>query len=295
MAHSAAEWTIDLAREEVRKVEIVQKQLAGLAPPIPDAAALLKDANDRIATAKAYWDGDNHRDAYKEAQRALRPLRILMRAQWEEAVRAMGPEAVAMSSPYAVSFYTLPQHWKFWEQIKQAAVGSNTIPDGDFEREGSVGGGWQVEKTSLDGLELTAKATGDAPQEGRQCLLLQASMPKVASPQGPVPAEPPAALERTVLRAHSPVSQFPAGSLVRVSGWVKVPEAIRSSVEGAMLYDSAAGDPLAVRLTAPTKGWRKFVLYRRVPTSGLIQVTLELRGVGAAYFDDVRVEPLTGG
>jgi hypothetical protein len=255
----------------------------------------MKDANDRVTTAKTYWDGDNHRDAYKEAQRALRPLRILMRAQWEAAVRAMGPEAVAMSSPYAVSFYTLPQHWKFWEQVKQAAVGSNTIPDGDFERDGVLAGGWQVEKASLDGLELAAKAVGDTPQEGRQCLLLQASMPKVKSAQGLVEAEPPAALERTTLRVHSPVSQFPAGSLVRVSGWVKVPGPIKSSVEGAMLYDSSGGEPLAVRLTTATKAWRKFNLYRRVPASGLMQVTLELRGVGAAYFDDVRVEPLTGG
>jgi hypothetical protein len=76
---------------------------------------------------------------------------------------------------------------------------------------------------------------------------------------------------------------------------VKVPEAIRSSVEGAMLYDSAGGEPLAVRLTAATGSWRKFTLYRRVPASGLMQVTLELRGVGAVFFDDVRVEPLVGG
>jgi hypothetical protein len=33
-------------------------------------------------------------------------------------------------------------------------------------------------------------------------------------------------------------------------------------------------------------------MYRRVPASGQIGVTLALTGLGEAYFDDVRIEPL---
>jgi hypothetical protein len=58
-----------------------------------------------------------------------------------------------------------------------------------------------------------------------------------------------------------------------------------------MVYDSAGGEPLAMRLVGPL-AWSKYTLYRRVPASGTINVTLALTGIGAAYFDDVRIEPL---
>jgi len=38
--------------------------------------------------------------------------------------------------------------------------------------------------------------------------------------------------------------------------------------------------------------WRKFTLYRWVPASGTIYVTLALTGLGTVFFDDVRIEPL---
>jgi hypothetical protein len=52
------------------------------------------------------------------------------------------------------------------------------------------------------------------------------------------------------------------------------------------------GEPLAVRLTAPLPRWKQFRLYRRVPASGQVHVTLALTGLGRVYFDDVRIEPL---
>ncbi|HEV3448075.1 MAG TPA: hypothetical protein VG099_25775, partial [Gemmataceae bacterium] len=59
----------------------------------------------------------------------------------------------------------------------------------------------------------------------------------------------------------------------------------------ALLYDSIGGEPLAVRLKGPNK-WQQFVLYREVPASGQVSVTTALTGIGVAYFDDVRIEPL---
>jgi hypothetical protein len=57
------------------------------------------------------------------------------------------------------------------------------------------------------------------------------------------------------------------------------------------MYDSVGGEPLAIRLTDPTP-WKKFTVYRRVPAAGLINVTLAMTGIGTAYFDDIRIEPL---
>ncbi|MCS7046762.1 MAG: hypothetical protein NZO58_10430, partial [Gemmataceae bacterium] len=101
----------------------------------------------------------------------------------------------------------------------------------------------------------------------------------------------PLALERTLVALTSPAVPLPPGSLVQVSGWICIPVPITASSDGALLYDSAGGEPLAIRLSEPTP-WKKFTLYRRVPPSGTIQVTLALTGLGTVYFDDLRIEPL---
>ncbi len=73
---------------------------------------------------------------------------------------------------------------------------------------------------------------------------------------------------------------------------VNIPVKIAASVDGALLYDSAGGEPLAIRFSEPT-AWKKFTVYRRVPASGLVSVTMAMTGVGTVYFDDIRIEPLT--
>jgi len=103
-----------------------------------------------------------------------------------------------------------------------------------------------------------------------------------------VPAGP---LERTFLAVDSPPVRLPPGTLVRVSGWVKVPHEIGASADGVLFYDDAGGEPLGVRVSVQ-QHWKKFHLYRKVPASGQISVTLALTGIGVAYFDDVRIEPL---
>jgi hypothetical protein len=102
---------------------------------------------------------------------------------------------------------------------------------------------------------------------------------------------PTTGLERTFLAINSPPVRLPPGTLVRISAWIKIPGALSRSIDGALFYDSAGGEPLGIRLVSATP-WKKYTLYRRVPASGTISVTLALTGVGTAYFDDVRIEPL---
>ena len=92
-----------------------------------------------------------------------------------------------------------------------------------------------------------------------------------------------------------PAVKLPPGTLVRVSAWIKVPTAIVGDAAGGVLfYDDAGGEPLSVRVLG-TGTWKQYHLYRRVPASGQIAVTLALTGLGVAYFDEVRIEPLIVG
>jgi hypothetical protein len=280
----AAKWARDLAEEEIRKVARVEEQLEQAGHIPPKDQNLLEDARRRLQRCSDLLAKGDYEEADAEAQRALRPLRILMRDQWNLAKKEV--EDLPVASPYAVSFFTLPEHWRFLELIRQAKPGPNVLKGGDFELSpDQVLQGWQPDERALDSdeVKLLARRVATNPKEGRQCLMLQ------ITPKGPPPQ--PAALERAFVAINSPDVHLPPGTLVRVSAWIHVPGGISTSVDGALFYDSAGGEFLAVR-QADYTAWRKFTLYRVVPASGTINVTLALTGLGTAYFDDVRIEPL---
>jgi hypothetical protein len=312
----AAQWTYELAVQELQKVWRVEEQLEMDQHTLKDGAALLKDARDRLKTAKEHWDDRRFTEAYREGQRVLRPVRILMRAQWEEATKKLG---TPVASPYAVSFYTLPRHWKFMEEVNKGKPGPNVLTGGSFEEEpGSPAPQpWVPQETTLDEVELVAlrvkelpienapsakkdgnpggkdvsttdgAATGPRPElpvVGKQCLMLQIK-PKNKDAV-------PHALERTFLAMNSPAVHLAPGTLVKISAWIRIPKGLTATTDGALFYDSAGGEPLAYRLKQPTP-WAQIFLYRRVPTSGTINVTVALTGIGAVYFDDIKIEPLS--
>jgi hypothetical protein len=312
----AAQWTYDMAVQELQKIVRVHDELLQQYDlTVADAGQLLKDSRDRLARAKEYWDNRLFSDAYLESQRALRPARILQRALWDKATRGLDSP---VASPYAVSFYTLGRHMKFMDQIKKTTPAANALPGGDFELvPGRSLEAWIPQEVSLDEVELIAQRVSEIPLKAPKPLT-KAEKAKAAADKDkkkdepPAPAHaaegklclkleirpkdrklpPPQALERTFLALNSPVVHLPPGSLVRISFAVLIPEAITASLDGAMVYDSAGGEPLALRLVGPLGGWPRYTLYRRVPASGTINVTLALTGIGAAYFDDVRIEPL---
>jgi hypothetical protein len=242
----------------------------------------MDDAGKRLRASIEYFNRGEYRESHAEAERTLRPLRILMRAQWEAATKGLD---TAVASQYALSFYTLPRHWQFMDLVNQGRPGANVLPDGDFEvRPDQTPANWLLQEMTLDEVVLTARRVTDVPHEGKQCLLLQIT-PKY-------PTQPaPGALERTFLAIHSPVVHLQPGALVKISGWVRIPNTLMASADGALMYDSAGGEPLAIRLTDVTN-WRQFSFYRRVPSSGTFSVSVALTGFGQVYFDDIRIEPL---
>jgi hypothetical protein len=284
MAPFAARWAHDLAAEELAKAEKIDGELVQMNRGLPDGAQLLDKARASLDKSGRLELSGDHEEAYEEAQAALRSVRLLMRSHWDQAVK---PLDAPTASPYAVSYYTLPKHWRFVGEIKDLRPGANVLPQGDFEEgQGRDWKSWLMQEApSLDDVTAVARRVTDDPHEGRQCLMLQLN-PKDT-------ALPPLALERSFVALLSPAVHLTPGSDVAISAWVRIPATIGASVDGALFYDSAGGEPLAVRLVGPTK-WKKITLYRRVPANGAINVTMALTGLGTVYFDDVRIEPLVG-
>jgi hypothetical protein len=282
MAKLSAQWAHDLAEEEFTKVITVQTKLETSGKHLADSQMLLKKSRDYINESLNHRRNGEYAEAYATAQRALRPLRILMRTAWEQALRDLDSP---VATPYSISFFSLPDHYKFWEEIKAAKLLENVLPDGDFELAADkVPQGWVVQDVpSLDEINQTARRVTESARSGKQSLMLQ------ITPKNPL--LPPAALERAFLGIYSPAVKMQPGSLVRVSGWVKIPKEIKGSADGALFFDSAGGEPLGIRLTAATD-WRHYTFYRRVPNTGVINVTLALTGLGTVYYDDWKIEPL---
>ncbi|MDB5308590.1 MAG: hypothetical protein JWO38_2792 [Gemmataceae bacterium] len=376
----SARWALDMAAAEYEKVRVVHVKLAGMGIQVPGADRLLGETHRFYNEAQKHFAAELYDKAYKDATRALRPLRVLMRDHWQLATEGLD---VPTASPFAVSFFSLPQHWELAREVQASRPAPSVLPDGGFEPAGEVPEdgiridqvpGWSARSGSLETdrvvvaagvvraapladriapreppkLPMTMfspsrRAPGSdegyvppAPELGKGALKLEVRTKPLTDRDGkPIPHA--SALERTFLAVDSPPVRLPPGTLVRVSAWVKVPKPIGGTADGALFYDDAGGEPLAVRVldtldhrairqkdpkeakdpkdpksgkeakapaepkTPPespgerTGIWKHYHLYRRVPASGQISVTLALTGVGVAYFDDVRIEPLVVG
>jgi hypothetical protein len=287
----------------------VQAELDRCGLGLPEAGALFQKCRQFLDSSLARRRNGDFSEAYLEAQRALRPLRILMRVQWD---RCMKEVDTPVASPYLLSFFTLPRHVRFWEEVRPLVTTGNMLSDGDFETPPDhVPPGWVVQEAqSLDDVKTLARRVSceqidkkpkedgkpqeeDEPRDAQgrekggprgQYLMLQV-MPRT-------PQLVPRALERTYLSLVSPAVRLPPGSLVRISVWAKVPGSLKASVDGALFYDSVGGEALAVRLTGKSE-WCRYTVYRRVPQTGSVHVVLAQTGLGTVLFDDLRIEPLS--
>lgn len=330
----AAQWACDLAEEQYRQVKSTHEKIMNVAPSRPDDdqvfGDLLLDSLRRINTAKRYRNGANDEAAYFEAQRALRPLRVLMRLHWERAVKSLDAPT---SSPYAVSYHTLPKHWELARRIYKGKWGADNLSGGDFEnvrpstaKSASVTElrGWTVQDVTLDNMNLNAAIVPASPYQdpepappeipkgtyqptsenrrvievpkprpklGDSILLLQVKPKPVVLPEGKKPPPEPQALERTFLAVNSPPVRMTPGTWVRVSGWVKIPTALRATADGFLLYDTAGGEGTSLRFFE-SMGWKQIRYYRQIPASGEIRIRFALTGIGEVLLDDFKVEPL---
>ena len=327
MGKTAAEWAQMEAVEQYEKTAATHARiLAAGGPEIPEAAELFAGCRENLRCAKEAYENKQWDLAFRESRRALRPMRVLMRADWDKAVGSLDTPT---ASPYAVSFYSLPEHWALAAEVgvSRAAAGS-ALAHGGFElsRPAPATGaavdslpGYKVRTSILDDVTgvaaiINADSPGvqDPPPVPPNLGTSRKSAIRVA-PQPLVQRHPECgthtlrlqitqnattpgilgALERAVLAVDTPSAELAPGGLVRISFWLKVTPLL-ATADGLVAFDSAGGEALGVR-TRYQPTWKQYHLYRRVPPSGKISLTFALTGIGTAYVDDVRVEPLIPG
>lgn len=278
----AAELGRQLAALRLADVERIDRQLPPL-PPAADALEWIKTAKSHLQQAETNFTAGPHHyaAAYQHATRALRPLRMVERAHWEQAQRAIG-SPVAM--PAATTFSTLPQFWAFFNAVRSSQVGLNVLPAGDCESLNRLtNSGWRHFEHRQETVQTEVQLISSEPHSGQGSLQLRVwqADPKLAV----------GLLETPPVWITTAAAPVESGQLVRIRGWVDVPAPIVGSVDGLMIFDSLTGPALAERI-GQTRGWQEFSLYRIAPQAGAVTVTFALSGVGSARIDDVAIEPV---
>jgi hypothetical protein len=301
-AQRAAKLQQDLAQIKLMQVEQLHQQMSAANAAHPHGAYYVALARSTLQQSEAALGAGQFAKAYRGAEHGMRPLRLLERAYWDQAVQEQSPAA----NPLAADTATLPQHVRLSQWLRGAQWSPNLLPGGDCESVEKMRSAlWRLSQHETAGVRAGGEVAPGNAHAG------QCSMRLVAHPADP--RSPPGLLESPAVWLTTPPMRVPIGGVVRIHGWIRVPAPITGSVDGVMVYDSLAGPALALRFDAPLVPggtgagngvWREFTLYRAVPAQASLGggavdlvVTFVLTGLGEAWIDDVTIEvtKLSGG
>lgn len=271
---------VELARLKLDRIRQVDEALQNAGAGRNDAWRWLGEARQQLEKAETALRSQQFSEAAQYAEEAMQYGRLLQKNHWEQTVK---PLSSPTTSPWAVSFQTLPEHWKMMQRIEKAGNQNgleNLLPSGEFEDIGTlVAEHWQHEQSMLETIESSASLHHVAKQ-GKFSLRLSAI---------PIAGQAvPMALPQAPVTVVSPGISVHAGQFVRITGWAKIPQALVGSTEGALIYDNLLGKSGAIRLKA-TQDWQRFELLRPVPESQDVTVSLSLHGLGELLVDDLKI------
>lgn len=251
----------------------------GLAPA--RGTLTLAQGQEELQQAQRSLTAGDYEKAYEGTMRADRLLAQLRREVWEQAAAGFpSPQA----SPCLAQFSALPRHGDLAATLRQAVWGPNVQPAGELESlDQMLQTGWEQHNAPSEGVQTEVALSLADPHGGRSSLRMRAWPGDVR--------RPPLAFDRPPVWVVSGPVSVRQGQVVRISGWVQVPQPLAGTTEGLVIFDSLGGWELGERVRL-TRGWRPFTLYRAVPASGELRVTFALTGMGEAWVDDLSVSLL---
>jgi hypothetical protein len=320
----AVAMAIEQAQLKFQWASEINGRLAADEHKVLNAADLLQVAQKKIDDAQEALELENYIEAWADARRSSRPLRILMYTHFlqglnELTAAATPPEErnapapppvpvftrkkppkfeakkkpVRLISPISaaplLSYSTLPQLYKWISWIRDAKYGDNLLPSGSFDDPDDLSAdGWRTDSYPLDGVSgIITSVEGGASPSSKRALKLS-----VTPAEGRSIDSLPPYLDQMAAAIRTPPVSVGAQQLIRISVKVKMPRLIPAGGGGLIVRDSLGGPPLQFRTTNPVPDWSEVVLYRRAPAEGTITVTLGLAGFAEALFDDLKIEAI---
>lgn len=279
MQNRSAATLVELSQLKLERVRQIDQQLQQMGVGLPDARRLLGQAGQYCENANTALKQQQYPSARQHSADAMQLTRMLQRMHWENAVKKLPTPVV---SPYALSFQTLPAHWRLMRGASERSVAAapNKLPSGEFEDlDTLIAAGWRHEQRAIPGVQSAAELHPSAKQ-GQYSLRLAAQ---------PAAGEaPPVSLNKIPVTVSSPPLTVHAGQVVRISGWVKLSQSVVGSLDGATIHDSLLGKTGTWRVNA-ARDWQRFEMLRVVPESQDLTVTISLHGLGELAIDDLQI------
>ena len=191
--------------------------------------------------------------------------------------KALGTFQSKTSSVLTMHAALVPLHWILAGQAPQSTSSINHLAGGDFESlDHMMKSGWANQRIDDQRLRTHVELSLDAAKAGKSGLKLstRSSLPLI---------------ETVPLWVSSPPVRVKARQLVRIHGWVNIPQVIRGSEQGFRIVDSLGGETLAETMVS-TEGWKEFTLYRNTAKDTQLTIDLQLTGIGQVMVDEVTVQ-----
>ena len=218
---------------------------------------------------------------------ALDARRTLQQARWRTWKSTSDVFSSVTSSPLCVGFQTLPEHWKMVQRLQGQDWGRNLLAAGECEDLDLMQqAGWRHFRGDQANVASHVELSPQDPHDGERCLQMHAWARDAGS------LEQSSLLTAATSVKSSPVDVHP-GDLVRIHGWVKIEQGLDDLGDGLLIYDSAGGSQLALRIHQ-TGRWQPFVIYRGIDQSQGLTVTCALSGFGEVQLDDFSIEVIPG-
>ncbi len=187
------------------------------------------------------------------------------------------------ASPLALHCSLVPSHWQLSRKLTTGKWNPNGLAGGDFENlKHMQDNGWENHRSDNDQVQTLVELAADAALQGNFGLKISA-YPRSTNRDPLVESTP-------VWIQTGPVA-VKSGQLVRIHGWVRIPQTITGSIDGLLITDTLGNDALAERIYA-TNDWQEFTLYRAVPENGELKIKFALTGFGSVMLDQVTVRTI---
>lgn len=279
VAEQAAGLWASLAKLKLTRVQNTIRQIdqqvnppAGISSWLQQAASFQQKATD--ALQRRDFPG-----CEKAARQCLQSLRVIQATYWKQAVQQL---TSATCSPHAVSFSSLPDHWRMMKQLQttQQAQRVSLLTSGDFENDRALfQGEWQQVEPNPAEFQTSADIVYD-PQGAGQSLRIRSwtSDRQAAREQ-----------DQTALLISSTAMPMVKGDMVLVSGRARLGPNLRSASRSPLVvFDDNLGPEFSVSPELTTS-WKPFRFYRQISRDSNVKLWLGLRGSGEVYVDDLKV------
>jgi len=242
--------------------------------------ALLAAARRELDRAEREVASRDFEEVAARSNDCLRILRQVQQACWNDAIAELSAPG---QSPHALSFTTLPEHWKLMHYVdrQQHRISENLLPSGDFENVQLFSeDGWQQDTAADSSFYCTTDLVHD-PTGNNTVLQLKA----VQSRSG-------VTTDSTPLTLSTPAVMVNAGDVVLVQGRIRKGRTVTgTSPHPVLIFDSDLGPEGGLRPKL-TQEWQTFEMIRPIAAASEFRISVAITGQAEIQLDDVALQVL---